>query len=148
VRSKLLMMTTALLMVAACKNPEPPKRALGATGDMPVDPATGQVVNPHNTLPPEAKTALDNGNQLYRAKQYKLALEQYRLAAKLAPAHASPYYGIYMAADKLGDKKLADSAIAAVNARADNAAPMFSDSLMKKTHLEDKPAAPPAPAKP
>ena len=136
-----LMVTATALFALACKGAEPPKQPLGAGSA--VDPATGQLANPHNTLSPEAKTALDNGNQLYRAKQYKMALEQYRLAAKLAPAHASPYYGIYMAADKLGDKKLADSAIAAVNARADNAAPMFSDSLMKKTHLDEKAATPP-----
>ena len=137
-----MLVTAAALLALACKGAEPPKQPLGG-GASAVDPATGQLSNPHNTLPPEAKTALDNGNQLYRAKQYKLALEQYRIAAKLAPAHASPYYGIYMAADKLGNKALADSAIKAVNARADNAAPMFSDSLMKKTHLEDKAATPP-----
>ena len=137
-----MLVTAAAMLALACKGAEPAKQPLGG-GAATMDPATGQLANPHNTLPPEAKTALDNGNQLYRAKQYKLALEQYRIAAKLAPAHASPYYGIYMAADKLGDKKLADSAIAAVNARADNAAPMFNDSLMKKTHLDAKAATPP-----
>jgi len=137
------MLTAAAMIAMACKGPEAPKSPLGAAGATGADPAAGQLANPHNTLPAEAKEALDNGNTLYRAKEYKLALAQYRLAAKLAPAHASPYYGIYMAAEKLGNKKLADSAIAQVNARADNAAPMFSDSLMKKTHMDEKGATPP-----
>lgn len=146
-RSRILMVSAAALMAVACKNPEPPKRPLG-TADASVDPATGQVVNPQDALSPQARTALDNGNQLFRAKQYTLALEQYRLAVKYAPDHGAPYYGVYMAADKLGDKKLADSAMAAFNAHSGNGAPMFTDSLMKKTHLEGAPAAAPAPAKP
>lgn len=144
VRHGRLMMTAVAMIAMACKGADAPKRPLGTTAaDAGTDPAAGQMANPHNTLSPEAKEALDNGNTLYRAKEYKLALAQYRLAAKLAPAHASPYYGIYMAADKLGNKKLADSALVQVNARAENAAPMFNDSLMKKTHLDPKGATPP-----
>ena len=136
-----LMVIAAAMVALACKGAEPPKQPLG--GGAARGPRHRTLANPHNMLPPEAKTALDSGNQLYRAGKYKLALAQYRLAAKLAPANAAPYYGIYMAADKLGDKKLADSAMAAVNARADNATPMFNDSLMKKTHLDAKAAAAP-----
>jgi hypothetical protein len=68
---------------------------------------------------------------------------QYRLAAKIAPANAAPYYGIFMAADKLGNKPLADSAMKAVAQRADNANPMFADTLMTKAHLADSSKAPP-----
>ena len=94
-------------------------------------------------LSPEARTALDNGNQLFRAKEYKLALSQYRLAATLAPAHAAPWYGVYMVAGALHDKALADTAMAAVNARSGNAGAMFNDSLMKKAHTDAKAATTP-----
>ena len=93
--------------------------------------------NPHTVLAPAAQAALDSGNKLQRAGKYKEALAQYRLAAKISPANAAPWYGIYMAADKLGMKALADSATAAVNARTTGTQGIMSDSIMRKAHEAD-----------
>ena len=135
----------AALTVAACQSKEPPKHPLGAqAGQITVDTsAAARANNPHAMLPPKAKAALDSGNTLYRAGNYEAALAQYGLATELAPANAAPYYGVYMAADKLGKKRLADSAMAAFSARASNGQEVFNDSLMKKAHT-----APPAPKPP
>jgi len=139
----------AALAAAACQSKEQPKHPLGEaggaqSGQITVDTsAAARANNPHVMLPPKAKAALDSGNVLYKAGKYEAALAQYGLATELAPANAAPYYGVYMAADKLGKKKLADSAMAAFSARASNGQEVFNDSLMKKAHT-----APPAPKPP
>jgi hypothetical protein len=61
-----------------------------------------------------ARVALDSGNALFRAKRYQLALEKYRLAARLAPKEAAPLIGMAMVAAVLPDKRLADSVDAAL----------------------------------
>lgn len=131
-------MIVAALAAAACTGSEGKRQPLGSA------PGTGNAagVSSQTALSPEARAALDSGNALYRAKNFQGALTQYRLAAKLAPEHAATYYGIYMVAGQLHDQKLADSAMALVNAHAGNAAPMFNDSLMKKAHTEAQAAAP------
>lgn len=134
------------LAVAACKGREGAKIPLGQ-GQRPrvaVDTSPEAIRNnPHVRISPAAQAALDSGNALYRAKKYELALVQYRLAAKIAPANAAPYYGIGMVATQLGNKALADSAMQAVSQRAENTGPMFEDSLMKKAHLADSAKAMP-----
>lgn len=60
------------------------------------------------------RAALDSGNVAYRAGRFDAALRHYRSAATAAPTAAAPRYGILMAARKLGDTALADSASAAV----------------------------------
>ncbi len=139
----------AALAAAACQSKEPPKHPLGDAdgaqpGQITVDTsAAARMNNPHVLLSPNAKAALDSGNVLYKAGNYEGALAKYELAVKYAPANAAPYYGVYMAADKLGNKQLADSAMAAFSARASNGQEVFTDSLMKKAHT-----APPAPKPP
>lgn len=138
----------AALAASACQSKEAPKHPLGDAGTQPgqitVDTsATARANNPHLMLPPKAKAALDSGNVLYKAGKYDAALAQYGLATELAPANAAPYYGVYMAADKLGKRRLADSAMAAFSARASNGQDVFNDSMMKKAHT-----APPAPKPP
>jgi hypothetical protein len=56
-----------------------------------------------------ARVALDSANALFRAKRYTLALEKYRLSARLAPSEQAPLIGMLMVASKLDDKRLADS---------------------------------------
>jgi tetratricopeptide (TPR) repeat protein len=135
------------LAAAACQGKEAPKHAFGTAaspGGINVDTSpAARANNPHVMLPPNAKAALDSGNVLYKAGKYQAALAKYELAVKYAPANAAPYYGVYMAADKLGNKKLADSAMAAFSARASNGQDVFNDSMMKKAHT-----APPAPKPP
>ena len=138
--TRALIIIIAALAAAACTGPEGKKQPLGgapAAGAAGADAATPQLA-----LSREAKAALDSGNALFRARSYPAALTQYRLAAKLAPEAGAPYYGIWMVADKLHDKKLADSAMAQVNLHAANAATMFNDSLMKKAHTDAQPPAP------
>jgi tetratricopeptide (TPR) repeat protein len=135
----------AALAAAACETKEAQKHPLNdAGGQVTVDTsAAARANNPHVMLPPKAKAALDSGNVLYKAGKYDAALAQYGLATELAPANAAPYYGVYMAADKLGKKRLADSAMAAFNARASNGQEVFNDSLMKKAHTAPPAAKPP-----
>ena len=56
-----------------------------------------------------ARAALDSANALFRAKRFALALEKYRLAARLAPKESAPLIGMAMVAAVLPDKRLADS---------------------------------------
>lgn len=65
----------------------------------------------------EARAALDSGNRLYSAKAYAAALEEYRRAARLAPEHAAPLFGIVMVANATADSALADSAATAMRRR-------------------------------
>jgi hypothetical protein len=65
-------------------------------------------------LPLAAVTALDEGNQAFRAKKLDVALVKYREAAVAAPQHAAPWFGIYMAANEMKNTALADSALAHV----------------------------------
>ncbi len=142
----MISLILATMTVAACQSKEMPKHPLGASADGQVNvdtSAAARANNPHVTLSPKAKAALDSGNALYKVGNYEAALAQYGLATELAPANAAPYYGVYMAADKLGRKRLADSAMAAFNARASNGQALFDDSLMKRAHT-----APPAPKPP
>ena len=75
------------------------------------------------TLPPAALTALDAGNVAYRARQFDVALANYRHAAAAAPMHAAPWFGIYMVANDMKNTALADSAMMQVkNLAADPAA--------------------------
>jgi hypothetical protein len=115
---------------AACSRaPEPPKTPL----------AQSSIAAPDSSapapLPLAARTALDSGNAEFRAKRYETALAHYRAAAKALPADdATAYYGIYMAAKKLGNNKLADSAQAVVKKRSATTAPMLTDSALSAVH--------------
>jgi hypothetical protein len=98
-------------MIACSASDDAPKQPLGApaasAADAPAGPG-GPV------LSQAAKDALDAGNFAYRAKQYALAIDKYREAAVAAPAHAAPWFGVYMAANELKNAALADSAMARV----------------------------------
>src|SRR5215218_4897186 len=67
-----------------------------------------------------AVKALDSGNALLRAKHDREALAQYRIAAAEAPSHAAPWFGIGMAAKRLGDSALVDSAKKVITTRSPN----------------------------
>jgi Flp pilus assembly protein TadD len=97
----------------------------------------------------DAKTALDSGNILYRAKAYDEALVQYRRSAELAPTEAAPLLGILMVADVTKNAKLADSTRArmrALSPAADSSAAMTQAEILD-IHSGMKKATPPAPAK-
>ena len=67
-------------------------------------------------LPLAAMNALEAGNAAYRAKQFDVALARYREAAVAAPAHAAPWFGVYMVANEMKNTALADSAMGNVKA--------------------------------
>lgn len=69
-----------------------------------------------------ARLALDRGNEAFRAGRYEDALMHYRTAARAEPSSAAPQYGIHMAARKLDDAALADSARSAIARLTDTAA--------------------------
>ena len=102
-----------LASMIACSADDAPKQPLGATAASAADaPAAGGGP----VLSQAAKDALEAGNVAYRAKQFALAIEKYREAAVAAPAHAAPWFGVYMAASELKNTALADSAMARVKA--------------------------------
>jgi tetratricopeptide (TPR) repeat protein len=127
--SRSFLVVAAAVFVAgatACSKSQPqPKQALGEV-------AAAQPTA-RDLLPAEARTALDAGNEAFRAKDYDKALKLYRDAAKAAPENASAFYGIFMVAQKTGNTKLADSATKAIAARSTQA-PMLTDSAMRAVH--------------
>ena len=97
----------AFIALVACSTSDAtPRQALGDVARTAA--GSGAV------LPLAAKNALDAGNTAYRARQYALAIDKYREAAIEAPAHAAPWFGVYMAANELKNSALADSAMARV----------------------------------
>lgn len=118
---------TTIALAACSRQASQPKIPLGQA-QQPA--AKEQAADP---LPPAARGALDQGNQSFRAGKYEEALAAYRAAAKAAPGDAAPYFGVLMAAQKLGNKALADSASRAIAAR--NGEPqMLTDSAMRAIH--------------
>ena len=99
-----LFVAAASAAIACSRTNDLPKTPLGQVA------AVDSTAGDRSTLPPAARTALDRGNAEFRAKKYDTALESYREAARAASGNAAPYYGIYMAAQKLGKTSLADSA--------------------------------------
>lgn len=85
-----------------------------------------------------ARAALDSGNTSFRAGRFAAALASYRRAANDAPQSAAPYFGIYMAAKKLGNRALADSASREIQ-RREGTAPTLNDSAMRQLHAGGAP---------
>ena len=113
-----------LAMFAACSRTQPEQKApLNA-------PAAQPAKDP---LSADARAALDQANTEFRTAKYNDALTNYRKAAKLAPTEAAPYFGIFMAAQKLGNKALADSASKAIADR-NGQAQMLTDASLKQLH--------------
>ena len=94
----------------------------------------------------EAKTALDSGNMLFRAKAYDRALAQYRRSARLAPTELAPLIGILMVTDVTKNARLADSTLARMRelnpAAADSSAAMSHAEILEG-HSRVKKAPPP-----
>lgn len=98
----------------------------------------------------EAKTALDSGNILFRAKAYDQALVQYRRSVQLAPTESAPLLGILMVADVTKNAKLSDSTLARMRVlnpgAADSSAAMSKEEILD-IHSGTKKTPPPPPAK-
>jgi len=63
-----------------------------------------------DSLPPTVRAQLDSGNAAYRAGDYREASRHYRATVQEIPDLASGWFGIYMAAEAMGDSATADSA--------------------------------------
>lgn len=87
-------------------------------------------------LPPQAQVHLDSGNTAFRAKDYPGALAHYQEAARIAPDQAATWFGVSMAAEKVGDQAALDTARARVQA--------LSPTMMGEAHPGGAPGAPPA----
>ena len=122
-----LTLCAALALAACSRQASQPKTPLAQSAQTPPGhPAA-------DPLSPEARGALDKGNQDFRAGKYDAALASYREAAKAAPGEAAPYFGVLMVAQKLGNKALADSASKAIAAR-NGEGQMLTDSAMRALH--------------
>jgi len=96
---------------------------------------TPRVAAPHaqSALSPRARLALDSGNAQLRAGRYDAALASYRIAVVEAPGHVAPEFGVYMAAKRLGNSALADSALRIIKAHT-GGSPAWTDSAMRRAH--------------
>ena len=128
-RHKWVLFVAIATGLAACSRAnEQPKTPLGqATA------ATDTTSAQQSALPPAARTALDRGNAEFRAGKYDAALNSYREAARVVPGDPSPYFGIYMAAQKLGKTSLADSASKLIQTLSGTGGGL-SDSALRKVH--------------
>jgi hypothetical protein len=107
--TRLAACALALVGLTACKSEK--QKGPQASGGANASPGAS-ASSPK--LPLAAMNALDEGNKAYRAKQLDVALAKYREAAVVAPQHAAPWFGIYMAANEMKNTALADSAMVRV----------------------------------
>jgi len=84
--------------------------------------------NPHNELSPEARAALEAGNNALREGKLDEALTLYRTASAAAPMNAAAHYGIYMVAQRMGNSALADTAMRNVQALSSAPDELLADS--------------------
>lgn len=91
----------------------------------------GQAENAvRSSMPAEGRSALDQGNELFRQKKYEEALVKYREAAVKAPTQSAPWFGIYMVSQKLNNKALGDSAQAQIRKISPDA-PLADEQLQQ-----------------
>jgi hypothetical protein len=120
-------LVAASAVIACSRTNDLPKTPLGQAA------AAADTTAGERSLQPAARTALDRGNEQFRAKKYDAALESYREAARNASGDAAPYFGIFMAAQKLGKTSLADSASMLIQVLSGTGGGL-SDSAMQKVH--------------
>jgi hypothetical protein len=142
--SRLGFCLTGAVTIWGCGGSEAPK--------IPLNQADHGTIGANEAATPgamggEAKTALDSGNMLFRAKAYERALAQYRLSARLDPTELAPLLGILMVADATKNAKLADSTVSRMRelnpAVGDSAAAMSHAEILRAHPRAKKP--PPAP---
>ncbi len=140
---RVLIALLALFSPLACQTraESAPRVPLSQT---PVGNAAGAQSGAQPTVPsdlsPPARLALDSGNAQFRSGRYRDALASYRASVKEAPGHTAPEFGVYMAARKLGNAALADSALRIVNAHT-SGSPTWTDSAMQSAHGSNARAA-------
>jgi Flp pilus assembly protein TadD len=84
-----------------------------------------ETLDPHagmqsrEEMPPEAVAQLDSGTMAFRADDFEAALRHYTRVTEIAPDIGAGWFGVYMAAEALGEEDLAEEALE----RARDAAP-------------------------
>lgn len=130
------LVLSAAAAVGGCNvSKEPPKIPLDSAV---ASAAPADSTDPHaSRLSTSARNAIDVANAQYRAGNYAEALVAYRAAAKAAPNEPAPYFGIYMVAQKQGNKPLADSALKVIQASSG-----LTDSALRDVHVNTKTGSP------
>ena len=99
------------------------------------------------TITGEAKVALDSANNLFRAREYDLALAQYRRSAQLVPNDVTPLLGVLMVAEATNDRALTESTMVRVrrlNPSAADTAAVPGHSEMIDLHSRMRANPPPS----
>ncbi|CAN5335370.1 hypothetical protein BH23GEM2_BH23GEM2_06400 [soil metagenome] len=97
----------AIALILGCnRGEEAPMVPLGQAG-------SGQAAG-GPTITGEAKVALDSANNLFRAREYELALAQYRRSAQLVPNDVTPLLGVLMVAEATSDSQLAETTMSRI----------------------------------
>jgi hypothetical protein len=109
-------------------------------------PASAAASSGGEVLPASAQAALSAGNDAYRAGRFDDALAEYNKAAVAAPTSAAPYYGVLMAAQKVGNKPLADSASAMIKKLSGEDASIHMGGTAPANPHPARPVPPPPPA--
>lgn len=71
-----------------------------------------QGMQSREEMPPEAVAQLDSGTLAYRGDHFEAALRHYMRVTEVAPDVGAGWFGVYMAAEALGDSALAERALA------------------------------------
>lgn len=95
---------TALLVLAAVVSCRPDDQRTDT-----LDPDQGMQAR--EQMPPEALAQLDSGTAAYRADDFEAALRHYTRVTEIAPEVGAGWFGVYMAAEALGDAELAEQAL-------------------------------------
>ena len=119
----------AAITISGCSGSEAPKIPLDQAKHGSI--GTSEAATP-GPISGEAKSALDSGNILFRARAYDRALAQYRRSARLAPTELAPLLGILMVTEVTKNAKLADSTLS----RLRELNPGAADSSAAKSHAE------------
>jgi len=95
---------TALLVLAAVFACRPDDQRTDT-----LDPQQG--MQSRENMPPAALAQLDSGTTAFRADDYEAALRHYTRVTEIAPDMGAGWFGVYMAADALGDMERAEAAL-------------------------------------
>lgn len=95
---------TAVLVLAATVSCRPDDQRTDT-----LDPHQG--MQSREDMPPAAVAQLDSGTAAFRADDFDAALRHYTRVTEIAPEIGAGWFGVYMAADALGEAELAEEAL-------------------------------------
>jgi len=95
---------TALLLLTAAASCRPDDQR---TDTLDAD----QGMQEREQMPPAAVAHLDSGTASYRLDDFESALRHYTLVTEVAPEVGAGWFGVYMAAEAMGDTERAEEAL-------------------------------------